>query len=75
MDEEELELYPADLEYQVEDLKMPVASVEADLARKHKSKTVAENTEAWLATLRDNLSGVEQGTVEAFAKRRALGRP
>jgi hypothetical protein len=74
MDEEELELYLADLKNQVENLKMLVASVEADLAKKHESKLVAENTEAWLVSLRENLSEVEQDTVEAFAKRRALAK-
>jgi site-specific DNA recombinase len=74
MDEAELELYLADLKNQVENLKMLVASVEGDLAKKHENKMVAENTEAWLESLRDNLSEVEQDTVEAFAKRRALAK-
>jgi site-specific DNA recombinase len=74
MDEEELEVYLADLKNQVENLKMLVTSVEADLAKKHENKMVAENTEAWLVSLRDNLSEVEQDTEEAFAKRRALAK-
>jgi site-specific DNA recombinase len=74
MDEEELEVYLADLKNQVENLKMLVASVEADLAKKHENKMVAENTEAWLVSLRENLSEVEQDTEGAFAKRRALAK-
>ena len=72
MEEEELEVYLADLKNQIENLKMLVASVEADLAKKHENKMVAENTEAWLVSLRDNLSEVEQDTEEAFAKNRRL---
>jgi hypothetical protein len=74
MDEEELEVYLADLKNQVENLKLLVASVESDLAKKHENKMVAANTEAWLVALRENLSGVEQGTEEAFANRRTLAK-
>ena len=59
MDEEELEVYLADLKNQVENLKLLIASVEADLAKKHENKIVAEGTEAWLVSLRENLSEVE----------------
>jgi hypothetical protein len=35
-------------------------------------RMVAESTEAWLVSLRENLSEVEQDTEEAFANRRTL---
>jgi site-specific DNA recombinase len=72
MDEEELEVYLADLKNQVENLKMLLASVEADLAKNHESKMVAKDTEAWLVALRENLSEIEHHTAEAFANRRTL---
>jgi DNA invertase Pin-like site-specific DNA recombinase len=72
MDEEELEVYLSDLKNQVENLKLLIASVEADLAKNHERKMVAENTEAWLVALRENLSEVEQDTEETFANRRSL---
>ena len=72
MDEEELEVYLADLKNQVENLKLLIASVEADLAKNYESKMVAKSIEAWLVALRENPLEVEQDTEEAFAKRRRL---
>jgi septal ring factor EnvC (AmiA/AmiB activator) len=60
VDEEELEVFMADLKNQVENLKLLIASVEADLAQKQENKMVAESTEAWLMTLRKNLAEVEK---------------
>ena len=72
VDEEELGVYLADLRNQVENLKLLIASVEADLAHKHENKMVAESAEAWLMALRKNLGGVEQDSEEAFESRREL---
>jgi hypothetical protein len=72
VDEEELEYHLADVKNQVENLKLLISSVEADLAKKHENKMVAENTEAWLMSLRENLSEVEQDTEEAFKNCRTL---
>jgi site-specific DNA recombinase len=72
LDEEELEVQLADLKNQVENMKLLISSVEADLARKHENKMVAETTEVWLLTLRKNLSEVERHTADAFEKRREL---
>ena len=74
MDDEELEVYLASLKNHVENLRLLIASVEADLAKKHENKMVAENTEAWLVFLRKNLSEVERNTEEAFANRRTLAK-
>jgi len=70
VNEEELEVHLADLKYQVENLKLLIASVEADLTAKDKEALAAQSTEAWLLTLRKNLAGVEQDTEEAFESRR-----
>lgn len=53
-------------------MKLLISSVEADLARKHENRMVAQSTAAWLLTLRKNLEEVEQDTEEAFEKRREL---
>ena len=74
LDNEELEAHLADLKNQVENLKMLIASVEADLAAKDEEALVARSTEAWLLTLRENLVGVEQDTEEAFDARRELAQ-
>jgi hypothetical protein len=74
VDDEELEVHLADLKYQVENLKMLIASVESDLARKDEDALVARNTEAWLLTLRENLEEVETDTEEAYLARRELAR-
>ncbi len=51
-----------------------ISSVEADVATKHENKMVAESTEAWLMTLRRNLSEVEGGSEEAWIARRELAK-
>ncbi len=65
MDEDELEVHLADLKYQVENLKLLISSVEADLAASHENRMVAESAASWLMTLRKNLSGVEGDSEEA----------
>ncbi len=72
LDEEELDTYLLDVSNQVENLKLLVSSVEADLARSEEGKALAVTTEAWLVSLRENLEEVEVDTPEAFAKRREL---
>jgi len=72
VDEEELEVYIADLKNQVENLKLLISSVEADLAQEQENKMMARSTEAWLMALRKNLSEVEQDAEEAFETRREL---
>jgi len=74
LDEEELETYLADVSNQVENLKLLISSIDADLVRAEEHREVAASTEAWLMTLRENLQEVEGDTQEAFDKRRDLVR-
>ncbi len=74
LDAEELETYLADVANQVENLKLLISSVEADLACEEEDREVAASTEAWLMALRENLQEVEADTQEAFDKRRELVR-
>jgi hypothetical protein len=60
-------VYSGDLRNQVENLRLLISAVEAELAKKHKYTMVAQSTQAWLMTLRKNLSEVEQTTQEARA--------
>jgi site-specific DNA recombinase len=70
--DDELAVYAADLKNQVENLRLLIATVEADLAQKQKSRLAAKSTEAWLMTLRERMVEVEEDTEEAFEKRRQL---
>jgi hypothetical protein len=72
LDEEELDTYLADVSNQVENLKLLISSVEADLTLAQEEKALAASTEAWLVSLRENLEEVEADTEEAFTKRREL---
>src|SRR5919107_3284364 len=72
LDEEELEVHLVNLKNQVENLKLLIASVEADIGRKEENKLTAQTTEAWLLTLRKRVEEVEEDTGEALEKRREL---
>jgi site-specific DNA recombinase len=72
LDEEELEVHLVDLKNQVENLKLLIASGEADIGRKEENKLTAQTTEAWLLTLRERIEEVEEDTGEALEKRRKL---
>ena len=61
-----------DFKNQVENLKLLIASVEADIGRKVENKLTAQTTEAWLLTLRKRVEEVEEDTGEALEKRREL---
>jgi hypothetical protein len=74
LDEGELDTYLADVGNQVENLKLLISSVEADLTRAQEEKVLAASTESWLMSLRENLQEVEADTQEAFDKRRELVR-
>jgi hypothetical protein len=56
----------------IEHLKLLLTSVEADMASSLQEKLAAEQTEAWLRALADNLAEVEGDSIEAFQKRREL---
>jgi hypothetical protein len=72
LDEEALEVHLVDLKNQVENLKLLIDSVEADIGRKEENKLTAQTTEAWLLTLRERIEEVEEDTGEALEKRREL---
>lgn len=72
LDEDELEVYLAGLKNQTENLKLLIASVEADLAQKQEDALVARSTEAWLLTLRKNLKDIERDDEQAVEERREL---
>jgi hypothetical protein len=72
LDEEELEVHLVDLKNQVENLKLLISSVEADIGRKAEDKLTAHTTEAWLLMLRECVEEVEEDTGEALGKRREL---
>jgi hypothetical protein len=70
--EGELEIHLADLRNLIDNLKLLLSSVESDLQRRREEVKLASNAQAWLLTLRERLSEVEEDTEEAFEKRRAL---
>jgi signal recognition particle receptor subunit beta len=72
IDDEELEVQLVDLRTRIENLKMLIAAVDADLARETEAQQVAASTEAWLMTLRENLEEVEQDTEEGWRARREI---
>ncbi|HEV2093355.1 MAG TPA: hypothetical protein VGR18_09355, partial [Rubrobacter sp.] len=72
--EEELETYMLDLKNQIENLRLLVESVDADLSRRREQAEIAETTHAWLLALRERLSDVEKNTEAAFQARRKLVR-
>jgi uncharacterized protein involved in exopolysaccharide biosynthesis len=57
--EDELETYLADLKNQIDNLRLLLESVEADLAARHEQAELAASTEAWLMTLRERIHEVE----------------
>jgi hypothetical protein len=61
-----------ELKNQVENLRLLIAAVEADLARKQQSRLAAKSTEVWFLTLQERVAEVEEDTEEAFEKRRQL---
>lgn len=72
--EEELAVYVTDLKNQASNLRRLVEAVEADLAAHDRERLAAESVEAWLMTLGERVSDVEENTPEAFHKRQQLVR-
>ncbi len=70
--EEELEVYLTDLKNQTDNLRLLLASVEADRSQKREEAELANTTEAWLLALRERVGEVEGDTEEAFGARRRL---
>jgi site-specific DNA recombinase len=74
LDEPELEIALPDVRNRIETLQLLIDSVESDLAARQQDRLAAQNTEAWLRTLADNLEAVEGDSPEAFERRRELVR-
>ena len=72
--EEELETYLLDTKNQIENLRLLIDAVEADLSHQREQAEVAETTHTWLLTLRERLAEIEQDKQEAFRDRRHLVR-
>jgi site-specific DNA recombinase len=72
LDEDELETYLADLKNQIENVKLLITSVEADLAQRQADRKTAADAAAWLISLRERLADIEQDTEEAWHKRHEL---
>ena len=72
LDEDELEVHIADAKNRVANLKLLMESVEADIARRQQDYIAAQDAALWLASLRDSLEALEEGTEEAFLQRREV---
>jgi hypothetical protein len=72
--ETELEIYLADLPYQISNLKILLEDTEAAYAESAASAELADTTSAWLGRLAERIEEVEEDTPEAFLKRQHLVR-
>jgi hypothetical protein len=67
-------VYATDLNNQVENLRLLIASVESDLAAHEQERLAAQDAAAWLLTLQERIAEVEADTQAARRKRRELVR-
>jgi site-specific DNA recombinase len=72
--EEELDVYLMDLKNQSDNLRLLLASIEAELSESQKQTALADTTHAWLLSLGRRLAEVEEDTLEAFGERKELVR-
>jgi site-specific DNA recombinase len=70
--EEELDAYLAELKKQIDNLRVLLASVEAELSERRERAALSDTTHAWLLALRRRLAEVEEDTPEGFEKRKQL---
>jgi hypothetical protein len=70
--EEELDAYLAELKEQIDNLRVLVTSVEAELSERQERKSLTDTTQAWLLSLRRRLADIEEDTPEGFEKRKQL---
>ena len=70
--EEELDAYLAELRGQIDNLRVLLASVEAELSERRERAALSDTAHAWLVSLRRNLAKVEEDTPEGFEKRKQL---
>ena len=62
----------ADLKNQTDNLRLLLASVEAELSQRQERTALSDTTHAWLLSLRKRLEEVEEDTPEAFSERKRL---
>ena len=70
--EEELDAYLAELKKQIDNLRVLLASVEAELSERQERRSLTDTTQAWLLSLGRRLEEVEEDTPEGFEKRKQL---
>ena len=70
--EEELDAYLDELKKQIDNLRVLLASVEAELSERRERAALSDTAHAWLVSLRRNLAKVEEDTPEGFEKRKQL---
>ena len=70
--EEELDAYLDELKKQIDNLRVLLASVEAELSERQERKLLTDTTQAWLLSLGRRLEEVEEDTPEGFEKRKQL---
>ena len=68
--EGELETYLADLENQIGYLRLLIEATETELSERRERAELADTTCAWLVTLRERVSEVEEDTPDALHKPR-----
>ena len=70
--EEELEIYLGELKKQTDNVRVLLASIEAELSERRERTALTDTTHAWLLSLRKRLEEVEEDTPEGFEKRKQL---
>src|SRR5215218_3630567 len=72
--EDEFGVYLADINNQLDNLRLLLDSVEGELSQKREQAEIADSTEAWLHALQGRVADVEDDTKESFRARRQLVR-
>lgn len=69
---EEVDAYLDELKKQIDNLRILLASVEAELSERQERRSLTDTTQAWLLSLGRRLEEVEEDTPEVFEKRKQL---
>jgi hypothetical protein len=67
-----LDAYLAELKEQIDNLRVLLASVDAEISERRERTALTDTTHAWLVSLRRSLDEVEEDTLEALGKRKQL---
>ena len=70
--EEELDAYLVELKKQTDNVRVLLASTEAELLDRHERTMLTDTTHAWLLSLGRRLAEVEEDTPAGFEKRKQL---